>query len=884
MPTTCGQTRLREDEVAKASLLTLVCGDHRLHMRIIGAVQDWHLVALSKVFNMKKLRAVRRPLPRSHSLFRAPAGQKDLRDEVKRRHDRYQELVEQSHEGIWRFELDEPIDIRLPMTQQIHLMLERGYLAECNEAMARMYGYTDRSELIGVRLNQFLIPEKEENQLYLQAFVQNDYKLSDVESVEPDKHGRMLHFRNNLIGIVKDQRLICAWGMQKDITREVENREFLQRSEERLRMASDAGGVGIWEWNVQTNELFWSDRAKQIYGFASDHPIHIDDFFAAIHPEDRDQTAQLIEKALQSGAGGKFRNVHRILVKGSVKWVIGRGETFFNEQGQALRISGTIIDATEQKRAEIKATQLRDVGLQLARSITLEQLSEVIRVFAVQSLKASGVCVFRGGLESELQLIMAHGVDEANLDHRPIAQEAAQGQPLFPKKDGGSICAIPVVLNQAILGVVSLEFQDHCPYSLEFQRFILTFADQCAHAFERARLYERERAARREAEAANQAKSRFLANMSHEIRTPLGAMIGFAELLTEQTISDDERTDCIQRIVRNGQRLAEMINDILDLSKIESEKLEVEHIDFEVVPLVQEVISLLELKAQEKNLRLILAAAPHLPRVVHSDPTRLQQILINLLSNAIKFTDHGRIEIRLSSFHTEDGQAQLRFTIADTGMGIPEAHQARIFEPFLQADSSTTRRFGGTGLGLAVSRGLAQALGGDLQLVRSVVGEGSSFSFTIDVGTVAPRSELSVPAPSSQRTMAPQELKELRILVVDDNPDNRTYIGSFLTSAGAFIETAANGVQAVELATQRDYDIVLMDIQMPELDGVGAMRYLKSLDYEKPVLALTAHAMTGDREISLNAGFHDHLVKPIDRASLIQAIRRYTGEREQSGL
>ncbi|HET9240959.1 MAG TPA: ATP-binding protein [Oligoflexus sp.] len=827
---------------------------------------------------MKKFRAVRRPLPRSPSPFQAISGQKELRDEVKRRYDRYRELVEQSHEGIWRFELDEPIDIRLPVAQQIHQMLNHGYLAECNEAMARMYGYADRSELIGVRLNEFLIPEKEENQLYLQAFVRNDYKLSDVDSVEHDKYGRILHFRNNLIGIVKNQRLICAWGMQKDVTGEVKNREFLQRSEERLRMASDAGGIGIWEWDIPSNELFWSDRAKQIYGFSSDLPVRIDDYFRAIHPDDKEKASQLVRDALESRGDGQFRNEHRILVEGTVKWVIGRGEVFFNEQGQALRISGTVIDTTEQKRAEIKATQLRDAGLQLAQSITLEQLSEVIRDFAGQILKAHSICVYRGP-ESELELILAHAADEALDDHLQIARKAARGNPVFPQNERDRLCAIPVVLNQDLLGVISLEFQDPWTCTLDFQSFVLTFADQCAHAFERTRLYERERAARREAEAANQAKSRFLANMSHEIRTPLAAMIGFAELLAEETVNDEERTDCLQRIVRNGQLLAEMINDFLDLSKIESEKLEVEHIDFEVIPLVQEVISLLELKAQEKNLRLILAAAGHLPTFVHSDPTRLQQILINLLSNAIKFTDHGRIEIRMSSVRAEGGRAQLCFTVADTGMGIPEAQQARIFEPFLQADSSTTRRFGGTGLGLAVSRGLAQALGGDLQLVKSVVGEGSSFSFTIDVGNAAPRSEAAALPPSTLKELVPQELKGLRILVVDDNPDNRTYIGSFLTSAGAFIETAANGIQAVELATEHDYDIVLMDIQMPELDGVGAMRYLKSHDYGKPVLALTAHAMTGDREISLTAGFQDHLVKPIDRASLIQAVRKYTGGR-----
>lgn len=843
---------------------------------------------------MKKLRAVRRRFPQSHlhTLLQARSGQRELRDEVKRRHDRYRELVEQSHEGIWRFELSEPIDVRLPVERQIQLMLERGYLAECNEAMAGMYGYTNRSDLLGMRLKQFLIPEKEENQLYLRAFVENHYKLSDVESVEYDKHGRTLHFRNNLIGIVKDQRLICAWGMQKDITREVENREVLQRSEERLRMASEAGGVGLWEWNIQTAELFWSDRTKQIFGISGDDPITMDDFLEIIHPEDRERTRTLIKNALVASHDTHFSNEHRVLVHGSTKWVISLGETFFDENGHALRMSGTVIDITEHKRAELKAAQLRDLGSQLAKAITLQQLAEVIKDFATQSLGAQAVSIHcRRAHDSSQDLILAHGHDAETVKQmqnlaadarHPIVIAGAKGE-LWVQHVPRSFCAIPVMLNQNLLGVIGLEFRERQAFERDFQQFALAFADQCAQAFERARLYDMERVARREAEAANQAKSRFLANMSHEIRTPLGAIIGFAELLNEEGVNEDERTDCIERILRNGHLLADMINDILDLSKIESEKLEVEQIEFELIPIVQEVMALLQLKAQEKNLRLVLAAAGHLPDIVHSDPTRLRQILINLLGNAIKFTDHGRIEIRMTSERSEQGTTQLRFTIMDTGVGIPTSQQKRIFEPFMQADSSTTRKFGGTGLGLAVSRGLAQALGGDLQLLKSVVGEGSTFTFTIDAGSPETTALQASQPSTTRKPLMAQELAGLRILVVDDNPDNRTYIGTFLSSAGAMIETAANGIQAVELATQRDYNIVLMDIQMPELDGFAAMRYLRSQAYAKPILALTAHAMSGDRENSLNAGFQDHLVKPIDRVSLIQAIKKYTVEAGISG-
>ncbi len=599
-----------------------------------------------------------------------------------------------------------------------------------------------------------------------------------------------------------------------------------------------------------------------------------------------------IKEALEGSQDQHFIADHRVLVNGNVKWVMGLGEVFLDDSRRPIRMSGTVIDVTDTRLAEIKANQLRDVGSQIAKAMTMEQLAAIIMDFAVQNLQARIVTVHRHCEEtSQLLLVQAHGHPANALDQLqnvardsllPIAQASIKGQPLF-QEEPNSICAIPVMLNQTLLGVIGLEYDHPQIFDKDFQRFVLTFADQCAQAFERARLYEMERSARKEAEAANLAKSRFLANMSHEIRTPLGAIIGFAELLSEDGVSHEDQADCIARILRNGHLLADMINDILDLSKIESEKLEVEQIDFELIPLVQEVISLLQFKAQEKNLRLVLAAVGNLPEVIHSDPTRLRQILINLLGNAIKFTDQGRIEIRMSRERTPNGNSQLRFNIVDTGVGIPPSQHTRIFEPFMQADSSTTRKFGGTGLGLAVSRGLAEALGGELHLVKSVVGEGSTFSFTIDIG--APESIVapSIEPVSTLKISPQQELAGLRILVVDDNPDNRTYIGSFLTSAGAFIETAANGLQAIELTDRKEFDIILMDIQMPELDGFGAMRHLRAQAYAKPVLALTAHAMSGDRENSLNAGFHDHLVKPIDRLSLIQAIKKYIGGSGKSG-
>ena len=349
----------------------------------------------------------------------------------------------------------------------------------------------------------------------------------------------------------------------------------------------------------------------------------------------------------------------------------------------------------------------------LARVITLQDLSNVIKQFATQILQAQTVTFYSCSEDNfSLQLLSSSGLSQAEADVLrvvsrnslvPIAIAGFEGREVF-REQAPSFCAIPIQLHQRILGVIGLQYNDQQTFDKDFQRFVLTFADQCAQAFERARLYEIERSARQEAEAASQAKSRFLANVSHEIRTPLAAIIGFAELLTEDVVLPDEQAHCINRILRNGQLLAEMLNNILDLSKIESEKVEIEQIDFELIPLVEEVISLLQLKAQEKGLQLALTAIGLLPDIIHSRSDRLRQILINLLGNAIKFTEKGSVEVRIIAETTPVRNDQLRFSIIDSGIGIPPNQQSRIFEPFMQADSSTSRRFGGTGLGLALSQ------------------------------------------------------------------------------------------------------------------------------------------------------------------------------------
>ena len=400
----------------------------------------------------------------------------------------------------------------------------------------------------------------------------------------------------------------------------------------------------------------------------------------------------------------------------------------------------------------------------------------------------------------------------------------------------------------------------------------------------RARAEAATLAARKAAEDANRSKSDFLANMSHEIRTPVSAIIGYGDLLLDPELDLSDRLNCVNTIRRNAAHLLTIINDILDLAKVESGQLEVERVECSPCQSVSDVASMMRVRAVEKNLLLEVRVEGRIPKKIRSDPTRLRQILLNLVSNAIKFTDAGWVRMVLK-VATDPGHAnpRLRFEVIDTGIGMSSEQMGRIFKPFVQGDSSTTRLFGGTGLGLVISRRLAHKLGGDIT-VESAPGRGSVFSLEIETG---PLSEVPFVDQCTEALAGELGAKDTmaraltgRILLAEDGLDNRALISLYLTKAGAAVEVAENGRIACEKVLNAakggtPYDVVLMDMQMPELDGYGATSRLRSLGYKGTIIALTAHAMAQDRQKCLNAGCTDYLSKPIDRAHLLKVVGQY---------
>ena len=744
-----------------------------------------------------------------------------------------------------------------------------------NEHAEKLFGWS-KSEIMGRDMSDLIIPQqfRERHRAGIKRFVATG--ISRVQN----RRLEIVGLRRNgeefvmelTVSSLKTESGYLFYSFMRDISEMKEAQNAIKSSEATL--AQLANSIPQLAWMAEPNgHIFWyNDRWFDYTGTTLEEmqgwgwqTVHDPEFLPAV-----------LEGWTASVSSGKnFEMTFPLKGRnGDFRWFLTRVHPIKAADGTIVRWFGTNTDVHDQKLAAIELAENRERYKLLFESSPLPKW--IFDIETLYFLDVNETAVRHYGYSREEFLSMRVTDIRPKDDVERFEKEMRENYDLSRtyvhknfrhiKKDGSIIWVEPsthdLVLNGQRVRFAAIVDVTERIQSEQRQRELMM------------RLQE----AKQEAERANELKSAFLANMSHEIRTPLGAMMGFADLLKDPGLTASERQSFIDILSRNGESLSVIINDILDLSKVEAGHLTLEYTDTYPDQIGADVVSLLRVKAQEKDLVLDYTHDESSPRSIVADPIRVRQILLNLASNAVKFTQFGAVNIRSYACKTERGRHALCFEVSDTGIGIPKHLHERIFEMFVQADGSMTRRFGGTGLGLALSRSLARAMGGDVVITKSQERAGSTFLATIE-DQHEKRNDFSKEAPRSStlKEVSQDALKGVKILVVDDAPDNQRLFWRYLTKYGAIVESAENGLLGYRSAITGDFDLVLMDIQMPVMDGYAATQKLRDAGYGKPIVALTAHAMNEVRKKALNVGYTDHLTKPVDSKELVSTIARLVG-------
>ncbi|WP_205737889.1 response regulator [Granulosicoccus antarcticus] len=668
-----------------------------------------------------------------------------------------------------------------------------------------------------------------------------------------------------------------------DISERKQAEQALLASENRLRVGVAVANLALAEIDYLSNTAHLTKEAAQLYGLdESVSCVNREQLYTFIHEDDRARVHALIDRQLASSDGDSIHCQHRLQFSdGSLRWVEVRMQFYFKNVHGSRQPYKSILaarDITEQKSADGRLLESENRFRNM-----IDDLPNLIWVHDVKGQLQTVNRTFREFFGAELTC--ANGQDWRELIHPDDVDEYTREF---------DVCVRERRVFRAQARVRNAEGQWRWLESVGLPRLsdtgeFLGFAGSSGDVTKQHEFENSLRKARRAAEVANESKSAFIANMSHEIRTPMSAVLGYTELLGMEE-KDPEKLEFLSIIRRNGHFLLDIINDILDLSKVEAGKLDIDNTSFAVQDIVTDVLSMMKARASEKNLSFNVEYRTDIPATINSDPRRLQQILVNLIGNAVKFTEEGGVQL-LVTYGQEDG-SRLHFSVVDSGIGMSSEIQTRLFTPFSQGDDSVSRLFGGTGLGLAISQRLARLLGGEI-VVDSETGRGSCFSFTIAVGDVSAQPLITVNSDYAVMVEEPaaNDIKlDCCVLVVDDQRDVRVMVKRFLEKASATVCTAEDGIDALSLVRESMeagsplIDLVLLDMQMPRLDGYNTARQLRGMGFKAPIVALTADALQADMTICLTSGCDAYLSKPVNSRDLLTTIKHYTQQIEPAAL